>query len=128
MKNSWLYILALAAIGGIGWVWYKDRQNSSSGTTAAASTLNTLTPNPSTVDQNVTNYTGSGGLSYEDVVPVSVTSPTGFTAADYNYGAVNETPLASNGSYDVVAGQNQAGFTLVPTGVTSLNSYNQVVG
>lgn len=129
VKEKWIPIIAVACLGMIGFLYYEDKKNNNAtGTSLAGSALTLETPQP-IANSSVGSYIDpTGGLDYVDAVPVSQTSPTGFTAADYNYGTVNEQPIAQLGNgYDLVAATS-GGYGIVPTGPASLQAYNQVVG
>jgi hypothetical protein len=128
MKDKWIVIIAVVAFGGVGYLYWKDKQNASSN---PGSTLLTLLQGQPIADSSVGSYVDpTGGMDYVDAVPVSVTSPTGFTAADYNYGVMDESPVANVGNgYDLVnSGSTNTGYTIVPTGAASLSAYDKVVG
>ena len=131
MKEKWILIIAVVALGGIGYIYLKDKQNAAATTPGSIANGGSLTLEEPTALANTSlgSYVDpTGGMDYVDAVPVSVTSPTGFTAQDYNYGTVNEQPTASNGSYDLVTNPGGSGYTIVPTGSASLLSYDKVVG
>jgi len=129
MREKWVPIIAVAVLGTLGYIYWKDKQNATANTGGQASTINTLSPQPLPISSVGSYVDPNGGLNYVDAVPVSITSSTGFTAQDYNYGVVNERPIASANGWDLVP--NPAGTTgsvLVPTGPGSLASYHSVVG
>lgn len=128
MKEKWIVIIAAVALGGVGYLYWKDKNSNASG--SGASKPESIIGPTTLADTSIGSYVDpSGGMAYVDAVPVSVTSSTGFTAADYNYGAVDESPLASAGGYDLVHQPgSQTAATIVPTGVASLLSYAGVVG
>lgn len=130
MRDKWIVIVAAAVLGTIGYVYWKDKQNQSQqGSTLPGGQLNIESPSLSSVSSSIGSYVDpTGGMNYVDAVPVSQTSPTGFTAQDYNYGTVNENPISSVGGYDIVQTPGGSGTGLVPTGINSLLSYSSVVG
>lgn len=131
MREKWIVIIAVVALGGVGYLYIKDRKAANAGepgSIAASQVLSVQGPQP-LADTSVGSYVDpNGGLNYIDAVPISISNPTGFTAADYNYGVTTERPIAQlpNG-FDLVTNPNQSGFAEVPRGPLSLASYSNTV-
>lgn len=132
MKQKWVIPIALALVGGLGYLYWKDRKGSSGQATttlASGSQLTVHQPGPLANTSLGSYIDPNGGLNYIDAVPAYITSSTGFTAQDFNYGAVNEQPVAQLGNgMDLVTNPNGSGYAVVPRGVNSLQSYESVVG